>query len=88
VLFEQARTLAPGAHRPSTGRPVPCDGERSGGRRGGWYEAVAVRTGWGGGGLRRPADVTMVQATDFWNLDDHAESRWLDWSSMACVSAE
>ena len=30
----------------------------------------------------------MVQATDFWNLDDDAESRRFDWPSVGCVLVE
>src|SRR3989442_4653700 len=30
----------------------------------------------------------MMQATDFWNRDDHAQARWLDWPSVGCVLVE
>jgi hypothetical protein len=30
----------------------------------------------------------MVQATNFGNLDDHAELRWLDWPSVGCILVE
>jgi len=30
----------------------------------------------------------MMQATDFGNLDDHAQARWLDWPSVGCVLVE
>jgi hypothetical protein len=30
----------------------------------------------------------MVQATDFGNLDDPAELRWLDWPSVGCIFVE
>ena len=35
--------------------------------------------------LRRPPDISMVEATDFGNLPDRAEFRWLDWPSVRCV---
>src|SRR6267143_6461011 len=38
--------------------------------------------------LRRPADVAMMQATDFWNWDDHARARRFAWSSLGCVVVE
>jgi hypothetical protein len=42
----------------------------------------------GGAGLGCPADIAMVQATDFGNLDDPAELRWLDWPSVGCILVE
>ena len=36
----------------------------------------------------RLPDVAMVQATDFGNLDDPAELRWLDWPSVGCIFVE
>src|SRR5260370_28516737 len=30
----------------------------------------------------------MMQATDFWNRDDHAQARWLDWPSVGWVLVE
>src|SRR2546428_11936757 len=30
----------------------------------------------------------MMQATDFWNWDDHARARRLAWSSLGCVLVE
>jgi len=30
----------------------------------------------------------MMQATDFWNWDDHARARRLDWPSLGCVLVE
>src|SRR5258708_2546418 len=30
----------------------------------------------------------MMQATDFWNRDDHAQARWLDWRSVGWVLVE
>ena len=30
----------------------------------------------------------MMQATDFGNLDDPAELRWLDWPSVGCIFVE
>src|SRR5207247_8395053 len=30
----------------------------------------------------------MMQATDFWNWDDHARARWLAWPSLGCVLVE
>jgi len=38
--------------------------------------------------LRRPADVAMMQATDFWDWDDHARARRLAWPSLGCVLVE
>src|SRR5260370_40240749 len=38
--------------------------------------------------LRRPADVAMMQATDFWKRDDPAQARWLDWPSVGWVLVE
>src|SRR6266436_2866987 len=38
--------------------------------------------------LRRPADVAMMQATDFWNWEYHARARRLAWSSLGCVLVE
>ena len=48
--------------------------ERGGGRRG----LVAMRAG-RDAGLRRPADVAMMQTADFRNLHDRAHLRPLDW---------
>ena len=47
-----------------------------------------VKTGRFGAGLRRPADVAMMQATDFGNGDDRAEPRRLGWPSVGCVLVE
>src|SRR6266568_5436310 len=30
----------------------------------------------------------MMQATDFGNLDNRAELRWLDWPSVGCIFVE
>ena len=30
----------------------------------------------------------MMQATDFGNLNDPAELRWLDWPSVGCIFVE
>ena len=49
---------------------------------------VAVKTGRCGAGLRRPPDVAVMQATDFGNRDDRAESRRLDWPSVGCILVE
>ena len=38
--------------------------------------------------LRRPADVAVMQATDFGNRDDRAEPRRLDGPSVGCILVE
>lgn len=38
--------------------------------------------------LGRPPDVAMVQATDFGNLDDHADLWQLDWPCVGCNFVE
>ena len=38
--------------------------------------------------LRRPADVAVMQATDFGNRDDRAERRRLDRPSVGCILVE
>jgi len=48
--------------------------------------ARAWRTDWAGSG--RLPDVAMMQATDFGNLDNRAELRWLDWPSVGCIFVE
>jgi hypothetical protein len=45
-----------------------------------------VRTDWAGSGC--PADVAMMQATDFGNRDDRAEFRPLNWPAMGCILVE
>ena len=30
----------------------------------------------------------MVQAADFWNRDNHAPVRWLDWPAVGCFLVE
>jgi len=44
--------------------------------------ARSVAASTGSAGLRRPPDVAMVQAADFWNRDDHAQVCWRDWPSV------
>ena len=48
---------------------------------------MAVRTG-RAVLLRRPADVAMVEATDFANRDDPAECRPLNWPAVGCILIE
>ena len=48
--------------------------------------SVVVRTG--GAGLRRPADVAMKQATDFWNLHDPARLGELDGPDVRRILVE
>jgi hypothetical protein len=61
-------------------RSVTCVGSvvRVGGRRG-----LS-----GGTGLRRPADVAMMQAADFGNRDDRAEFRRLNRASVGRILVE
>ena len=63
---------------------------RTGSGRQSWTceaSSVVVRTG--GAGLRRPADVAMMQATDFGNLHDPASSESsTDLASGASLSSE
>src|SRR5216684_3363764 len=47
---------------------------------------MVVRTA--GAGLRRPTDVAMMQATDFGNRDDRAQSRRLKWPPVESVLVE
>jgi len=47
---------------------------------------VVVRSG--GAGLRRPADVAMMQATDFGNLHDPARLGELDGSDVRRILVE
>ena len=49
--------------------------------------AMAVRTG-RAVLLRRPADVAMVEATDFRNLDDRPQLRPLDWPLIRRIFLE
>ena len=30
----------------------------------------------------------MVQATDFWNRDDHAQARWFNWPAVGRILVE
>jgi hypothetical protein len=39
-------------------------------------------------GLRRPADVAMMQAADFGNRGDRAEFRRLNWASVGHILVE
>src|SRR5229473_3545962 len=47
---------------------------------------MVVRTA--GAGLRRPADVAMVEATDFANREDLAEFRPLNSPAVGCILVE
>src|SRR5438445_11386321 len=47
-----------------------------------------VKTGRCGAGLRRAPEVPVMQATDFWNRVDRAESRCLDWPFVGRILGE
>jgi len=47
-----------------------------------------VKTGEWGGGLRRPPDVAMVQATNFGNLHDLPDLGSLDWPPIRRIFLE
>ena len=63
-----------------------------GGAQGGGRSKPDGRTGraWRSGWLDQagPPDVAMVQAADFWNRDDPAEFRPLNWPAGGCILLE
>src|SRR6267143_1269260 len=62
---------------------------RTGSGRQSWTcEASSVEMGTGGAGLRRPADVAMMQATDFGNLHDPARVGELDGPGVGRILVE
>ena len=76
-----------------------CTGGGDGGGRGRTEQLPEVRQGSGrrafgretgvcGDGLRRPADVAMMQATDFGNRDDRAQLGRFDWPAVGGILVE
>ena len=71
---------------PVTERNSMAYGERPDGRR---VPGGARWCRWAGGAKSgRPADVAMMQATNFGDLDDHADFWPLDWPRVGCILVE
>src|SRR3989475_13293912 len=80
--------------RPPSSDRRPCTvtadsrGGRGAGRQSWTCEARSVVVRTGGAGLRRPADVAMMQATDFGNLHDPALVGELDGPGVRRILVE
>jgi len=76
------------ANGPATERNSMAYGEQPDERRAPGGARWCRWAGAGGAKSGRPADVAMMQATNFGDLDDHAEFWPLDWPRVGCILVE